>query len=65
MFSLLFYVAWVICKHVWPGTVFMLGAHRSQKRASYPLDLELQTVVGHHIGAWIQTQVPGKNSKYS
>lgn len=65
LFSLLFYVAQVFCKHVWPGIMFMRGAHRSQKRASDPLDLKLQMVVGHHGGAWIQTQAPGKSSKYS
>jgi hypothetical protein len=29
----------------------MLGAHRSQKRTSDSLELELQMFVSHHVGA--------------
>lgn len=33
------------------------GTHRSQKRASNPLELELKVVVSHHVNAWgVNTQ---------
>ena len=37
--------------------IYVSGAHEDQKRASDPLELELQTVVSHHVGAGDWTQI--------
>lgn len=36
--------------HVCIDTMCMPGAHGGQKKASNPLELELEKVVGHHAG---------------
>ena len=41
----------MFCLHVCLCTTFMLGTHGSQKKVLAPLGLELQLVVGHHVGA--------------
>lgn len=43
-------------------TMYMPGAHRSQKKASVPLELEIQMVVHCHVGAKNWTQFLKKNS---
>ena len=35
----------------------MPAAHRLQRKVSEPLELELEMVVGHHVGARNQTQI--------
>ena len=35
-----------------PCATFMLDVLRGQKRALDSLELELQMVVSHHVGAW-------------
>ena len=39
-----------------PCTLGMSGAYGGQKRASDPLGLELQTVVGYHLSEGIEAQ---------
>ena len=39
----------VFCLRVYLCNTCVSGAHRSQKRALDPLDLELQMVVGRHV----------------
>lgn len=41
-----------VCLHVCPGTMWMSGTHRIQKRALDPLELELQLVMSHLCGYW-------------
>lgn len=40
-------------------------AEASYQKPSDPLELELQTVVSGHVGAWNKTQVIFKSNKYS
>lgn len=35
----------------------VLGAHGSQRKASDPLEMELQMVVNYHVGTWNQNQI--------
>ena len=42
--------------------VYLPVAHGVQKRALDPLELELQMVVSHHVGAENQTWVPWKSN---
>lgn len=51
LFLILILNAWVLCLHVYNWTVFMPGAHGSQRRVSDPLVLELHMVVSYHMGA--------------
>lgn len=37
------------CVHL--GTTCVPGAHGDQKIVSYPLELELQMIASHHVGA--------------
>ena len=46
-------------------TTFTLGAHGDQKRPSDALELELQVVVSHHVGARNRTQALWKSSQCS
>lgn len=46
-------------------TTFKLGASRSQKRVSDPLELELDRVVSRCVGAANQTQVLWRNGQCS
>jgi hypothetical protein len=41
------------------------GAYEVQKRVWYPLELELQAVVSHHVGAGNKNQVLCKGSMCS
>lgn len=41
----------VFCPHECLCTTDVPGAHEVQKRASYPLELELQIGVSHYVGA--------------
>jgi hypothetical protein len=43
----------------------MCGFHRSQKKASNPLELKLQTVIIYHAGAENQTLAFWKSSQCS
>jgi hypothetical protein len=43
----------------------IMSPHRGQKRASGPLELELQMIVSCCVGAKNQTQVLYRNSKCS
>lgn len=52
----------VFCLHVCTCTTYL---HGGQKKALGPLGLELQVIVGHHVGAGKQTQVLSKSSKSS
>jgi hypothetical protein len=45
--------------------IYVSGAHEDQKRASDPLELELQTVVSHHVGSRNQTWVLWRNGQCS
>jgi hypothetical protein len=48
----LFYYMWMVfCLHVCLCTMCVPCAHKGQKRASDPLELDFQTVVSHHMGA--------------
>lgn len=40
-----------VCLNAFMCTMCMLGAQEGQKRASHPLELQLKTVVSHHMGA--------------
>lgn len=51
MIVLLFYECKSFSLHVCLPTTCMPGAHRSQKRESVPLELELQVLLGHQAGA--------------
>ena len=42
---------WAFCLHVCLCTTYMPGAYGVQKRVLDPLELELQTVVSHHVDA--------------
>jgi hypothetical protein len=44
----LFYFMWFVCMYYVP---FAFSDHRDQKRASDPLELELEMVMSHHTGA--------------
>ena len=63
---LLFYFilcVWVFCLHI---CLYTLRAYRGQKKPLYPLyplRLELQTVVSHHVGTGNQTQIFWKSSQ--
>ena len=46
-----------ICVHICLCTSCVFGACGGQKRALDALELELQMVVSHHMGAGNQTQV--------
>jgi hypothetical protein len=39
------------------SALHMPAANGGQKRASNPLELELQIVVSHLVGVWNQTQI--------
>lgn len=43
----------------------MCSAYRGKKRSSYSLELELQTVVTHPVGAGNKTRIPWKSNKCS
>ena len=43
----------------------MSGACRGQKRASDPLEVDLQAAVCHHVGAEKQNQLLSKSSRCS
>lgn len=43
-------------------TMCLLGVHRGKMRM---IEMELQMAVNHYMGAWNQTYVLRKNSKYS
>lgn len=47
----------VFCLHICLGTTCMLGAHGGQKRAAYPLGLELEMVVLPR-GCWESNPCP-------
>uniref|UniRef100_A0A8C8ULU8 Uncharacterized protein n=1 Tax=Peromyscus maniculatus bairdii TaxID=230844 RepID=A0A8C8ULU8_PERMB len=47
----------VFCLHVCLGIVCIPGSHRSQKRRSDLLEMELQIIVRCHVGARNQTPV--------
>ena len=46
-------------------TMYVVGAHRGQKRASDSLEVELQMVVNYQAGAGKQTQVFRESSTCS
>lgn len=46
-------------------TIYVPDDHAGQKRVSDNLEMELQTVVSHHMGAGNLTQVLCKNNKCS
>lgn len=52
----------ISCLHVFLCTMCVLGAHKGQKVAMDPLELELQTDVGHHVGAVKGIQVHWKSN---
>lgn len=35
----------------WKSVLYMLGAHRSHKKGSNPLDMDLRLVVSYHVNA--------------
>jgi len=47
------------------GYMYMVGTHRCQKRTSDPLELELQTLIRHHVYAADKTWILWKKSKCS
>jgi hypothetical protein len=53
---------WVLCLYTWLCTLWVPGALKGQKRASYPMGLALQTLVGHYVGAGNQTWIFWKSS---
>lgn len=55
----------MFCLNVCLFTKCASGVHGGQKRASDHLDLELQKVVSHDMGAGTRTQVLWKNSQSS
>lgn len=54
-YSLNFLKIVIILLHICLYTMCVSGAHGVLKRASDSLELELQMVVGHHVGARNQT----------
>lgn len=54
--SFCFYV-WLFCLHTYMYTMFVLGAHRGQKRPSDSLEWQLQMIIKHHMeaenGMWV------------
>ena len=52
------YVECFACMYI--CTLYAYRVHRDQKRGSDPLELELQMVVGHHVGAGNQTSSSGR-----
>jgi hypothetical protein len=45
---------WLFCLHVYLCTMYVPGAQGGQKRALDSLELKLQTVVSHSVGAGTQ-----------
>ena len=41
---------WMLCLHICLFITCVPGAHRSQKRESDPLELEVQMVVSYYVG---------------
>jgi hypothetical protein len=63
--SVLFPCLWMdIYLHICMCITCMPGFHGDQKRASDPLEPELQMVVSHHVGAGIQTWFLRKSSHW-
>lgn len=56
---------WMFCLHVCMCTICVLGAYRGQKTVSYPLELELWTVVSHYVSTGIKTLALYKSNKCS
>lgn len=52
----------VLCLHVCLCTTFMSGALRVHRKASDPLERELQVVVNHHVSSGTRTWVLCKKS---
>jgi hypothetical protein len=52
------YVECFACMYI--CTLYAYRVHRDQKRGSDPLELELQMVEGHHVGAGNQTSSSGR-----
>lgn len=70
LFYLLIFYLFVIYVYEWvfvcvKYTTYMPGIHKSQKRASDSLSLELQTVVSHHASARNWSIIVCNSSKYS
>lgn len=54
-----------VCLHVWVHTHINAIGSGSQKRATDPRELDLETVMSHYIGVENQTQVLCKRSRSS
>lgn len=57
---LTFFCLWVFCLHVCVPTACIPGAHGDQERAWNLLEMELQTVVKHHVGDGNGSQFSGR-----
>lgn len=55
-----FFCLWVFCLHVCVPTTCIPGAQGDQERAWNLLEMELQTVVKHHVGAGNGSQFSGR-----
>jgi len=54
---------WILGLHVYLYTACVPGVHRSQKRESEPLELEVHTVVSCYVGLETRTQTLCKSNK--
>ena len=60
-----YFICMGILRHVCLCTIYVPGAHRSQQRRLGTLELELQTIESHHVGAGNQIQVLWKSSLFT
>ena len=57
---LFYFSGWVVCLHEYMGTTFVSCVSGAQKKVSGLLELELQKVVSHRVGAENWTQIPAR-----